>query len=174
MAVTRRHWGAFRIFLAHRNRVRVAQLSYIDAVGWYLGFFPAIRTVLVLWGLGAIVFFCLPPGISLSATGCPRPKWPENPVFHDFRLLGVQSAKTANTKKLLNCGEKRLGRPDFPPASITARVWRIGGVWGGCCAFFTCGVKYSSSQRMQARKGTSALKTGENAVETLWDPLLCS
>ena len=52
LAVTRRHRGVFGIFLAHRNRVRIAQLSYIDDVGWCLPNFPAICDLLVLGGGG--------------------------------------------------------------------------------------------------------------------------
>ena len=50
LAVTRRHRGVFGIFLAHRNRVRIAQLSSIDDVGWCLPNFPAICDLLVLGG----------------------------------------------------------------------------------------------------------------------------
>ena len=35
LAVTRRYRGVFRIFLAHRKRVRVAQLSYSRDFRWF-------------------------------------------------------------------------------------------------------------------------------------------
>ena len=48
-----------------------------------------------------IVFFRFRPGpgISLSAQGRPRPKWPEPPVFRNFPPVGVRLAKTQNIKK---------------------------------------------------------------------------
>ena len=50
LAVTGRHRGIFGIFLAHPNRVRIAQLSYVDDVGWCLPNFPVIRDLLVFLG----------------------------------------------------------------------------------------------------------------------------
>ena len=47
-AATRRH----REVLAHRNRARVAQLSYSDNVGWFYPSFREIRELLVFGGLG--------------------------------------------------------------------------------------------------------------------------
>ena len=70
------------------------------------------------------MFFRFSPGISLSAKGYPRPKWPKPPVSRDFPPLGVQSSKTENVKKLRNFGEKLLGRPDFfvQSASTTGKL----------------------------------------------------
>ena len=50
LAVTRRHRAVFGNFELHRNRVRVAQLSYIGDVGWCVTFFPAICDLLVFLG----------------------------------------------------------------------------------------------------------------------------
>ena len=52
LAVTWRQRGFWGIFLADRNGVRTAQLSNSDDVGWCVGFFPAIRDLLVFLGLG--------------------------------------------------------------------------------------------------------------------------
>ena len=52
--------------------------------------------------------------------GCPKPKWPLNPVFRNFPPLGVRSVKTESLKKLHNCGDKLLGRPHFPPKSASS------------------------------------------------------
>ena len=43
LAVTRRHRGVFRPFLAHWKRIHIAQISFLDDVGWCLPIFPAIR-----------------------------------------------------------------------------------------------------------------------------------
>ena len=46
LAGTRRHQGFSGIFLAHRNRARAAQPSYVDDIGWCLPVFLAIRDLL--------------------------------------------------------------------------------------------------------------------------------
>ena len=58
--------------MAHRNRVRLAQLSYFDDVGWCLGIFPAIRGLLVFGGPGDLEKFRGRPG---PKTGQKTKKW---------------------------------------------------------------------------------------------------
>ena len=84
---------------------------------WVLG--PSGRGFVYLFSVSIrlFVFFCVRLGISLSATGCPRPKGPQKPIISDFPPLGVRSAKTQTLNKLRNFGEKLLGRTDFPPKS---------------------------------------------------------
>ena len=52
--------------------------------------------------------FCFLPGISPSAQG---PKWPENPVFRDFPLVGVQAKNMLNIRGISE--EKLCGHPYF-------------------------------------------------------------
>ena len=93
LAVTWRHQGVFGIFLAHRNRVCVAQLSYFDNVGWYLKNFPAIRDLLVLGGLGNLEKFRHRPG---PGTGQKRQKG-------DFHSHGGRSGRDAHGPNLIAC-----------------------------------------------------------------------
>ena len=53
-AVTRRHRGVFGHVLAHRNRVRVAQVSYSDDLGSVIQVFRENRDLLVLGGVWAL------------------------------------------------------------------------------------------------------------------------
>ena len=54
LAITRRHRGVFGNVLAHRNRVRVAQLSYSDDVGGFHPSFLRNRDLLVFGGVSAL------------------------------------------------------------------------------------------------------------------------
>ena len=71
-------------------------------------------------GPGKLCFFRFLPGISLSAKGCPGPKWPKKLVFRDYLPLGVRLAKAENGKKWSNFGEKLLGQPYFPPKGTSS------------------------------------------------------
>ena len=74
--------GSFQVFFAHRNCVRVAQLSYSDDVGKCLGIFPAIRNLLVFVGPGDLEKFCGRPG-------------PKTGQKVDFSGLGGHSGRSA-------------------------------------------------------------------------------
>ena len=52
--VTRRHQGVFGNLLAHRNRFRVAQLSYCAYVGGFTQVFRENRDLLVFGGVWAL------------------------------------------------------------------------------------------------------------------------
>ena len=62
-----------------------------------------------------VAFFCFPPGISLTAKRCPRPKCAENPVSRDVPPVGVRSARTGEVKKMRSFRGEPFGAADPPP-----------------------------------------------------------
>ena len=119
LAANRRHRGVLGIFLAHRNHVRIAQLSYIDDVGWCLPIFPAIRDLLFFGGSWGQRNFAAPWGA-------------QNGRF------GRNSAPPGIFGKIFSSSEPRSRRATFvqprlpmgwPPAAAIAIYWFLG-VWG--------------------------------------------
>ena len=89
--------GKFRFFLAHRNRVRIAQLSYIFAFSTYRPPSTAIRDSLVFRGLRACKKFRCRPGPETGQKRCKS---------GFFRSSGPFTAKCLPTKfdRTMNAG----------------------------------------------------------------------
>ena len=102
------------------------------------------------------MFFCVRPGISLSAKGCPKPKGPRKEVFCDFPPLGFRSAKTQNVKKLRNFGENLFGRNFFPKVPLAPQN----------CVFLFPARNFSQCQG--AALGQKGLKNQYFAISRPW------